>query len=152
MIPEGGDNVELRGEETTFIQIKSRREHLGDYSEGAAAGHVKDLWNRSLASFPQPKRLELVLERRVVGFVPLQEQPVSYAIEGALTKNLVEFSAFKDLAPQTSILVSTSPQEWAISLITDRLNCSPIAAQICFAELLVRVGNLADANGDPVGH
>src|SRR3546814_19466879 len=28
-----------------------------------------------------------------------------------------------------------------------RLNCTPIAAQMCFAELLVRVGALADANG-----
>ena len=37
VIPEGGDDVELRGDGTTFIQVKSRREHLGDYSEGAAA-------------------------------------------------------------------------------------------------------------------
>lgn len=147
MIPEGGDDIELRGGETTFIQVKSRREHLGDYSEGAAAGHIKDLWNRSLSSSPQPERLELVLERNVVGLVPLQDQPVSHAIEGALAKNLVAFSEFHDLLPKTSILVSTSPQEWAIRLITDRLNCSPIAAQMCFAELLVRVGVLANANG-----
>ncbi len=32
-------------------------------------------------------------------------------------------------------------------MIVDQLNCSPIAAQMCFAELLVRVGALADANG-----
>ncbi len=43
--------------------------------------------------------------------------------------------------------MATSPQEWGISLIVDRLNCAPIAAQMCFAELLVRVGSLADANG-----
>jgi hypothetical protein len=43
--------------------------------------------------------------------------------------------------------VATSPQEWAISLIADRLSCAPIVAQMCFADLLVRVGSLADANG-----
>ena len=147
LIPEGGDDVELRGEETTFIQVKSRREHLGDYSEGAAAGHIQDMWSRSLASSPQPERLELVLERNVVGLAPLEEQPASRAIEGPIATNLVEFSASDDLLPKTSILVSTSPQEWSISVIADRLNCSPIAAQMCFAELLVRVGALADANG-----
>lgn len=147
LIPEGGDDVELRGEETTFIQIKSRREHLGDYSESAAAGHIKDLWRRSLGSSPQPERLEIVLERNVVGLAPLEEQPASYEIKGPIATNLVEFSAFDDLLPKTSILVSTSPQEWSISVIADRLNCSPIAAQMCFAELLVRVGALADANG-----
>ncbi|MDN5848922.1 MAG: hypothetical protein L0H63_04690 [Nitrococcus sp.] len=143
MIPEGGDDVELRGEKTTFIQVKSRREHLGDYTESETAGHIKDLWSRSLGSSPQPERLELVLERHVVGLTPLEEQP----IEGPITAKLSRFSASSDLLPKTSIIVATSPQEWAISLITDRLNCSPIAAQMCFAELLVRVGVLADANG-----
>ena len=147
LIPEGGDDVELRGEETTFIQVKSRREHLGDYSDGAAAGHIKDLWSRSLATSPQPERMQLVLERNVIGLAPLQAQPASQTIEEPIARNLVEFSAFDDLLPKTSILVSTSPQELSISVIADRLDCSPIVAQMCFAELLVRVGALADANG-----
>ncbi len=147
LIPEGGDDVELRSEETTFIQVKSRREHLGDYSEGVAAGYIKDLWSRSLGSSPQPERLELVLERNVVGVATLEEQPASHAIEGPIARNLVEFSASDELLPKTSILVCTSPQEWSISVIANRLNCSPIAAQMCFAELLVCVGALADANG-----
>jgi hypothetical protein len=32
VIPEGGDDIELRGEATSFVQVKSRREHLGDYT------------------------------------------------------------------------------------------------------------------------
>lgn len=43
--------------------------------------------------------------------------------------------------------MATSPKEWAISLIENRLRCAPTAAQMCFAELLIRVGTLADANG-----
>ena len=147
VIPEGGDDVELRGEATSFVQVKSRREHLGDYTEGETAGNIEDLWNRSLGSAPGPERLELVLEREVAGLTPLDEQPANRSVEGPITARLSKLSWASDLLPRTSIIVATSPQEWAIGLIVDRLNCAPIAAQMCFAELLVRVGVLADANG-----
>ena len=147
VIPEGGDDIELRGEATSFVQVKSRREHLGDHTEGETAGHIGDLWNRSLGSAPQPQRLELVLEREVAGLNPLDDHPAVRPIEGPISTRLSKFTGASDLLPQTSIVVATSPQEWAISLIVDRLNCAPIAAQMCFAELLVRVGCMADANG-----
>ncbi|KQM32220.1 hypothetical protein ASF03_12030 [Rhizobium sp. Leaf68] len=147
VIPEGGDDIELRGEATSFVQIKSRREHLGDYTEGATVGHIEDLWNRSLSSAPRPQRLELVLEREVRGLSPLDDHPAVRSIEGPISTRLSKFAGASDLLPRTSLTVVTSPQEWAISLIVDRLNCAPIAAQMCFAELLVRVGSLADANG-----
>lgn len=147
VIPEGGDDIELRGEETSFLQVKSRREHLGDYTEGETVGHIGDLWNRSLGSAPQPQRLELVLEREVAGLSPPDDHPAARLIEGPISTRLAKFSGSSDLFPRTSIIVTTSPQESAISLIVDRLNCAPIAAQMCFADLLVRVGALADANG-----
>lgn len=147
VIPEGGDDIELRGEATSFVQVKSRREHLGDYTEGETTGHIEDLWNRSLCSALRPEQLELVLEREVVGLTALDDQPAVRSIEGPISARLSKFSGASDLLPRTSIIVATSPQEWAISLIVGRLNCTPIAAQMCFAELLVRVGALADANG-----
>ncbi|MER8683417.1 hypothetical protein [Mesorhizobium sp. M1405] len=147
VIPEGGDDVELRGEATSFVQVKSRREHLGHYAEGETAEHVEDLWNRSLGSVPRPERLELILEQEVVGLTPVEDQPAVRSIEGPISARLSKFSGAFDLLPRTSIIVATSPQEWAINLIADRANCAPIAAQMCFAELLVRVGALADANG-----
>lgn len=147
MIPEGGDDVELRGEETSFVQVKSRREHLGNYTEGEAAGHIKDLWSRSISSLPQPEKLELVLERNIGGLALLDEQPAKCVIEGPINVRLSAFGGATDLLPRTTVTVTTSPQEWAISLIVGRLNCTPIAAQMCFAELLVRVGVLADENG-----
>lgn len=147
VIPEGGDDIELRGEETSFVQIKSRREHLGEYTEGETVGHIEDLWNRSLNSAPQPQRLELVLEREVVGLNPLDDHATLRLVEGPISTKLLKFSESSDLLPRTSIIVMTSPQESAISLIVDRLSCAPIAAQMCFADLLVRVGALADANG-----
>ena len=147
VIPEGGDDVELRGKAKSFVQVKSRREHLGDFTEGETARHIEDLWCRSLGFAPQPQRLELVLEREVAGLNPLDDHPAVRPIEGPINTRLSKFSGASGLLPQTSIVVATSPQEWAISLIVDRLNCAPIAAQMCFAELLVRVGALADANG-----
>ncbi|MBU0476310.1 MAG: hypothetical protein KKF62_19345, partial [Bacteroidetes bacterium] len=147
LIPEGGDDVELRGEETSFVQVKSRREHLGDFSEGETAGHIEDLWNRSLASSLSPDRQVLVVERGVAGLDSDGEQSSSYSIKGSITTKLSQFAGTPDLFLNTSIVVATSPQEWAISLITDRMSCTPIAAQMCFAQLLVRVGDLADANG-----
>lgn len=147
VIPEGDDDIELRGEATSFVQVKSRREHLGDYTEGETVGHIEDLWNRSLGSAPQPQRLELVLEREVASLSPLDDHPTVRSVEGSISTRLSKFNGASDLLPRTSITVATSPQEWAISLIVARLNCTPIAAQMCFAELLVRVGSLADANG-----
>lgn len=147
VIPEGGDDIELRGKETSFVQVKSRREHLGDYTVGETTRHIEELWNRSLGSALRPQRLELVLEREVAGLSPLDDHPAVRAIEGPISTRLSQFSGVSDLLPRTSISVATSPQEWATSLITDRLNCAPIAAQMCFADLLIRVGALADANG-----
>ncbi len=147
MIPEGGDDIELRGEATSFVQVKSRREHLGDYTDAETAGHIEDLWNRALSSAPRPKRLDLVLEREVASLTPLDDQRPVRSIEGPISTRLSRLSGAFDLLPRTSIIVATSPQEWAIKLIADRVNCAPIAAQMCFAELLVRVGALADANG-----
>lgn len=147
VIPEGGDDIELRGEAASFVQVKSRRDHLGDYTEGETVGHIEDLWNRSLGSAPRPQRLELVLEREVAGLSPLDDHPAVRSIEGPISTRLSNFSGASDLLPRTSIIVATSPQEWGISLMVDRLNCAPIAAQMCFAELLVRLGSLADANG-----
>lgn len=147
VIPEGGDDIELRGEITSFVQVKSRREHLGKYTEGEVSGHIEDLWSRSLGSTPRPERLELILERGVVGLNPLDDQPAACSIEGPIIIRLSKFSEASDLLPRTKITVATSPQEWAISLIATRLSCAPITAQMCFADLLVRVGALADANG-----
>ena len=147
MIPEGGDDVELRGDVTTLAQVKSRREHLGEHTDGEAVGHIQDLWNRSLGVASQPEKLELVLERDITSLAPLDNQPEGRSIEGPIRKRLSRLSGASDLLPRTSITVTPSPQESAIRLIVNRLNCAPIAAQMCFADLLVRVGDLADANG-----
>ncbi|WP_211207004.1 hypothetical protein [Thiothrix nivea] len=147
LIPEGGDDVELRGETTSFVQVKSRREHLGNYTESETAGFIENLWNRSLVSSPQPTKLVLVIERNVTGFPRLEEQPTTCSIIGPISARLSKFKGAADFIPRTAITIAPSPQEQAISLIVDRLNCSPLAAQMCFAELLIRVGILADDNG-----
>ena len=147
LIPEGGDDVELRGKETSFVQIKSRREHLGKYTKGEAAEHVEDLWGRSLGTAPQPERLELVLEREVDGLDPLPGKPTYRSVQGLTKSKLSKFSGASDLFPKTSVIVSTKPREQTICLISNRQDCSQIAAEMCFAALLARVGTLANDNG-----
>ena len=147
MIPEGGDDVELRGASTTFVQIKSRRNHLGNYSESAAVRHIRELWGRCIDSTPQPDRMELILERNVVGFASSRQHWTSHTIDGPIRARLASPSGSGDLVTKTSITVAGSPQEASIKLIVDLLNCSPVVAQMCFAELLIRVGDLADSNG-----
>ena len=87
VIPQGGDDIELRGEATSFVQVKIRREHLGSYTEGETVGHIGDLWNRSQGSVPPPQRLELVLEREVVGLSPLDDQLTARSIKGPSAPN-----------------------------------------------------------------
>src|SRR3546814_9075827 len=117
VIPEGGDDIELRGEATSFVQVKSRREHLGEYTEGETVGHIEDLWNRSLGSAPRPQRLELVLEREVAGLSPLDVNPAVRLIAGPISARLAKLSGSSDLLPRTSISVATSPPQRAISMI-----------------------------------
>ena len=147
VIPEGVDDVDLRGVATSFVQVKGRREHFGCYTEDETARHIENLWNRSLGTAPKPEWLELGLERLVVRLAHLGGRHANPPIEGPIRARLSKFCGASDLLPRTSIIVATSPREWAISLIADRLNCAPIAARMRFAELLVRVGVLADANG-----
>src|SRR3546814_12181607 len=95
---------------------------------------------------PRSTRTDTLLPYTTL-FRSLDVNPAVRLIEGPISARLAKLSGSSDLLPRTSISVATSPQQWAISLIAHRLNCTPIAAQMCFAELLVRVGALADANG-----
>ena len=147
VIPEGGDDVELRGDITTFVQIKSRREHLGNYLTSDAVRHITELWARCIGSSPRPDRLEIIFERNVTGLKPLIDKPTVLEIEGLITTQLSQLPDSDELFLKTTVTVASSPQEASISAIVDRLGCSPIAAQMCFAELLMRIGALADANG-----
>src|SRR3546814_19785584 len=102
---------------------------------------MEELWNRSLGSAPRPQRLELVLEREVAGLSPLDVNPAVRLIDGPISASLAKLSGSSDLLPRTSISVATSQQQSARSLIAHRLNCTPIAAHMCFADLIYRVGD-----------
>ena len=147
IIPEGGDDVEMRGARTTFVQVKSRRERLGDYSAGEAARHIEGLWARGRGSSPHPDGFELVLERGVAGWAPVRNGLPNVAANGPVGRELMRDGGSGLLLPRTTISVASSPQEASIAAITERSGCVPLAAQMCFAELLNRIGGLADANG-----
>ena len=147
VIPEGGDDIEMRGAFTTFVQVKSRREHLGGYSAGEAARYIEELWARGTGSSPQPGRSELILERSVAGLTPASDGLPNVAADAPLARELERVDGWERLLSRTTVSVATDPQEASIVVIGERTGCAPLAAQMCFAELLERVGGLADANG-----
>ncbi len=147
VIPEGGDDIEMRDALTTFVQVKSRRAHLGGYSTGEAARHIGDLWAWGTGSSPKPGRSELILERSVAGLTPANDGIPNLAGNGPLLRELKRIEGWETLLSRTSISVTANPQEASIKAISERTGCAPLAGQMCFAELLKRVGDLADANG-----
>ena len=147
VIPEGGDDIEMRGAFTTFVQVKSRREHLGGYSAGEAARHIEELWDRGTGSSPQPGRSELILERSVAGLTPASDGLPNVAADAPLARELERIGGWEQLLSRTTVSVAIDPQEASIAVIAERTGCAPLAAQMCFAELLNRVCALADANG-----
>ena len=147
MIPEGGDDIELRGAETAFLQVKSRREHLGLYGVSEARSHICTLWNRHDISVSPPNRLELILERGVAGLSEQVCADFTTPIVGGLFTRLSKDKRLAELLPKTKLLVVRSPHETVIDTIVHRTGCQPIAAEMCYAELLVRMGTMADENG-----
>ena len=137
----------MRGAFTSFVQVKSRREHLGGYTVGEAARHIEELWSRGIGSSQQSDRSELILERGVAGLTSASDGLPNVAGKGPLVRELKRIGGWEKLLSRTTISVATDPQEASIKAISKRTGCAPLAAQMCFAELLKRVGGLADANG-----
>lgn len=148
LTPEGLDDAELSGSKgSTFVQMKSRREHLGPYLPGEVAAYVRDLWSRAAAAKSPPDDLLLVIERSVVD-VPL--------VEGVLTgltaadrigKLLATDARAKKWLARTRVVVADSPAESGASMIASNGSCSALVAAIAFASVTTDVGRLSDENG-----
>ena len=147
VVPEGGDDIELRGDKTSFLQVKSRREHLGPYGVGETTSHICALWDRHDTAILQPNGLELILERGVAGLGQQVCDNYTIPIADDVLKSLSSKKGSSELLPKTKLLVVRSPHEDVVDMIVQRTGCQPIAAQLCHAELLVRIGAMADQNG-----
>ncbi|WP_260596563.1 DUF4297 domain-containing protein [Sphingomonas endolithica] len=146
IIPEGNDDVERRSAVgSTLVQVKSRREHLGDLPLSNAKQYLKDLWDRHDKVATAPVGLELVIERAIIGHSARQDGRIE--IGATLERQLPGGDRGRRLLAKTSIEEVAEPKEAAIALIVNRTGCLPIAADICFAQLLGEVGALADQNG-----
>ena len=128
VIPEGGDDIEMRGALSTFMQVKSRREHLDGYSAGQAAKYIEELWARCAGSSPQPGRSELILERSVAGLTPASDGLPNVAADAPLAGELEWIDGWEQLLSGTTVSVATDPQEASIAVIAERSGCAPLAA------------------------
>ncbi|WP_312811881.1 hypothetical protein [Brevundimonas sp.] len=146
--PEGRDDAELNGPTgTTFVQMKSRREHLGSYLPGDVAGFVRDLWGRASKASSAPADLLLVIERPVAD-VPLENGvPAKLSASDRIGKLLATDSRAKVWMPRTKIVVAASPSEMGAALIGSRAGSHRLVASIAFAAITSAIGRLSDDNG-----
>lgn len=146
VIPEGRDDIELRGSEFRVLcQVKSRRDHMGPFNAKSIAGFIKKMWD-SKARQPTDRFL-LVLEsdvaQRSSGETRLKDLSACPNLIAAL-KGQRSLSA--DVA-RTVVLVLPNPRADAVAELSARLGCAPQEAEVYFADLLGLVGQLADENG-----
>ena len=146
IIPEGNDDIERRSAcGSSLVQVKSRREHLGALPISDARDYIKALWERHNKVTPTPEVLELVIERPIAHQAAQSDSQI--AIPEQLAKTLPGGAKKLELLIKTSIRLVPEPSETSIAIIAERTECSPLAAQICFAQILRQVGKLADDNG-----
>lgn len=98
-------------------------------------------------SFTATGGLGIVLEQAAAGLIPVGVAPGQNTFGNTVLARLSQYASRSDLRQKTFIEIVPYPQQRAIDLIRERLGCSPLAAQMCFAELLVKIGVLADDNG-----
>lgn len=146
IIPEGGDDVEhVSASGRRLVQVKSRRERLGALPIADVRDYINALWERNDRVSPAPAALELVIERPVVHHETRSDGWI--APSAPLLKALPNGARAVALLDKTSIRHVPEPGEASIAIIAERTGCRPLAAQICFSQILRQVGKLADENG-----
>lgn len=146
IIPEGNDDIERRAAQGSgLVQVKSRREHMGDTPIATARDYVKDLWTRHDKFTPSPATLELILEQPIAAHAI--EADFKIAPNARLKSMLPGGTRGGALLSKTTIQHIPEPNEAAIATIAEKTGCTPLAAQICFAQLLVEIGVLSNQNG-----
>lgn len=151
LTPEGLDDFELEGEAGhVFVQAKSRRDRLGRFPAGDIAGFVRDLWKRWSTSDKAQSELILVLERSVAKLADGPDSGIGIRLSpsDSVGRLLADDPCASTLLGRTRVVVMGAPMEEAVHLISGRLGCPPLAAQIYYGAIADRVGELSDSNGE----
>ena len=146
IVPEGNDDIERRWTTgNALIQVKSRREDLGELPLASARNHITALWDRHDKFTPRPDRLELILEQGIIDHEISPDGGI--VLSAKLATQLLGIPRGKALLAKTEVRQVLSPNAHSIAIIMDRTGCAPIAAALCVARLLHEVGTIADDNG-----
>ena len=86
LIPEGFYDLQLDAPEPVLIEVKSRQGHLGKFPVGRAATHIVESWLRHAERFSTDRRLVVVFEQGIAGWVGgpedrIAEIPVARLVE-----------------------------------------------------------------------
>nr|WP_220094496.1 hypothetical protein [Rhodobacter capsulatus] len=146
IIPEGNDDIERKSAAgSAFVQVKSRRQDLGELPLASARNYISELWDRHDKFTPRASRLELILEQ---GIIDHETSADNRIVPSAKLASLLSGNARgRALLAKTDIRQVGSPNASSIEIIIGRTGCAPIAAALSVAQLLHEVGKLADENG-----
>lgn len=150
VIPEGGDDIEFVANDfSAFVQVKSRREHLGLFPVAIVVTFIKELWERYDNSEIKPSSLILVLERSINNYLLSSGKGQIHVIDAddRIGKQLAKDSRCVDLLSATQIKILPSPREEATRELTATLDCPDMEAWVYFGALAESIGTLSDQNG-----
>lgn len=148
VVPEGGDDAELLGVEgSTFVQIKSRREHLGPYAPGDVAAFVRALWTRAAAAKAKPAEVLLIIERPIDGLDLAAEVATALSREDRVGRLVASHAQARQWLGKTKLMVCAEPSRLGATTIAKSFATLPIVAETCFATLTARIGTLSEDNG-----
>lgn len=146
VIPEGRDDLELRGPEfRALCQVKSRRDHMGPFGAKAVAGFIKKMWESKVRN---PTDLFiLVVESDVDERSTSQSSLRDLNSYPSVIAELKGKMGLVSDASKTQVLVLPNPRADAVTEIANALGCSQQEADVYFADLLGLLGAAADTNG-----
>lgn len=146
IIPEGRDDLELRGPEFRVLcQVKSRRDHMGPFLPKAVAGFIKTMWE-SKARNPTDRFL-LVIESDVDQRRSSQSSLRDLISYPSVIAKLKGTKGLAVDASKTQVLILPNPRADTVAEIANALYCTLQEADVYFADLLGIVGAAADTNG-----
>ncbi|WP_152531974.1 dsDNA nuclease domain-containing protein [Pseudomonas syringae USA007] len=144
VIPEGDDDVELLASSGRILaQVKSRRGHRGPFPIGEIVGFLTTLWNRTTEQ-PEDSYL-LILEREPAAWP--NSKDIAWLHELTVLMAALPPGVSSELLDRTRIYVLPNPRWAAHQVIEARRECSALEADAYYGVVLLRAGNLADANG-----
>ena len=157
LVPEGLEDISLRlRNRDIHVQVKSRREHRGDFSLSDVVSFLVEAWEKHERRLPaQPgAEMALVLERDMAGLpatgwesVIIDHPTLLTKLEQPILDAFIDNERARALVNTTHIVLLPSPREPDIATIANRIKLPRQGCLPHYQALYHLLGELSDANG-----